>query len=61
MAGSFVTKVDNGISPHGVQTFVVIHRGNAYVLNFLDSTTTFDSPQTRNLMNKILQSFKFLG
>lgn len=59
-AGSFVTKVDNGISPHGIQTFVVIHSGDAYVLNFLDSTQTFDSPLTQSLMNRILQSFKFV-
>lgn len=59
-AGSYVTRVDDGVSPDGVQTFVIIHQGDAYTLNFADSIESFDSPETQSILNKILQSFKFL-
>ena len=59
--GTFLTKTDNGISQYGTQTFNVKKNGDAYVLNFRDSTKTFDTSETQMIMNKILQSFKFLN
>ena len=41
--------------------FTSLKNGDAYVLNFRDSTKTFDTPETQMIMNKILQSFKFLN
>lgn len=59
-AGSFLAKIDDGIStPRGMQTFMVFHDGDAYMMNFQAPTERFDSPETQNIMNKILQSFIF--
>ena len=60
-AGTLLVKTDDGISSYGIQLFAVIHAGDGYMLNFRDSTKTFDTPETEAIMNKILQSFKFLN
>jgi PsbP-like protein len=60
-AGTFLVKTDDGTSSYGIQVFAVIHAGDGYMLNFRDSTKTFDTPETQMIMNKILQSFKFLN
>ncbi len=59
-AGSFIVKHDDGTSPStGIQNFLVFHNGDGYFLIFQAPTETFDSPETQNTLNKILQSFKF--
>lgn len=59
-AGTFLVAISDEASRQAVQTFFVVHDGDGYMLNFSDSTETFDSPQTQNILNKILSSFKFL-
>jgi hypothetical protein len=61
-AGTFVTKHDDGISPQtGVRNFIVVHDGDGYMLNFRAPTETFDYPETQNILNQLIQSFKFLN
>ena len=59
--GSFLVASSDGASQQAIQTFFVVHDGDGYMLNFRDSTETFDSPETQNTLNKILTSFKFLN
>jgi hypothetical protein len=58
--GTFVTKVDDGISAFGLQNFFVINNGDGYLFGFRASTETFDEPKSQNIMNKIIYSFLFL-
>ena len=60
MTGTFVTKVNDGVSSFKLQDFFVIHGGDGYLLGFRAPTETFEEPETQNIMNKIMHSFKFL-
>lgn len=60
--GTFVTKHDDGISPPtGIQTFIIFHKGDGYMLIFRAPVQTFDSPETQSLMSRIIQSFEFVN
>lgn len=58
--GTFVTKVDDGVAPFGLQNIFVIHNGDGYLLGFRASTENFDEPETQNIMDRIIHSFVFL-
>lgn len=59
--GTFVTKHEDGVSsPIGMQTFIVFHNGDGYMLNFRAPAESFDNPETQDIMNGIIQSFRFI-
>ncbi|MDP9306308.1 MAG: hypothetical protein M3O68_08200 [Thermoproteota archaeon] len=43
------------------QVFYFTHNGDGYSVSFTDSTLTFDLPETQNILNRIIHSFKFLS
>jgi len=59
--GTFLTRVDNGGLASGMQHFIIFHNGDGYMLSFLAPADSFDSSETQDTMNKIIQSFKFLN
>ena len=60
--GTFLyTKTEELTDPYALQLFFVMHNGKTYSLGFRESTLTFDDPETQNILNKIIESFKFLG
>ena len=59
--GTFLVKYNVGVPQIGLQLTYVVHKGDLYLLSFQDSTSTFDSPETQSIVNKFIQSFRFLS
>ena len=59
--GTFLVTSSDGASQTAIQSFFVVHDGDGWMLNFMDSTETFDSTETQDTLNRILVSFKFLS
>ena len=60
-SGTFIVKFKVGVAQTGLQLTYVVHNGDLYLLSFQDSTSTFDSPETQSILNKLIQSFRFLS
>lgn len=60
-AGSFLAKSENELFDVAQQLFVVENKGKGYIFGFEDSTLTFDDSETQDIMNRILESIKFVN
>ena len=58
--GTFLSTKTDETDPYALQIFIVSHNGKTYSLGFRETTSTFDDPETQSILNKIVQSFKFL-
>ena len=58
---TFLAKSDEEDSQYGIQFIYVIHKENLYLLAFRDLTSTFDTPASQSILNKFIQSFRFLS
>lgn len=59
-SGTILLKNEGELIDYAQQFILVEHNKKGYALAFQDSTLTFDEPATQNIMNRILQSFRFL-
>jgi hypothetical protein len=58
--GTFLAKSDGELLDVAQQLFVVEDKGKGYIFGFEDSTLTFDDTETEEIMNRILESIKFV-
>ena len=56
---AFLNKNDGDIVNTAHQIFVLEHKGQKYSSIFMHSTLTFDDPEARQIIHRIIQSFKF--
>ena len=58
---ALAVKYTNGVTPNtGIEIYVTLHNNSKYAFSYYDFATDFDSTQSKNIRDKILQSIKFI-